>query len=144
MRKRKNLNVWLAMSVFLLVMGRTCFAGQIFYVDADAPGSTHGSSWEEAFNYLQEALWVAQYGYGDEIRVAQGVYKPDGTDRGASFELITGVTVKGGYAGYGEPDPDARDIEKYETILSGDLWGNDVEVAHPADLLDEPSRFAWR
>lgn len=141
MKTGKKLNVWLVVCVFLLVVGRTCFAGQIIYVDADAPGY-YGSSWADACHNLKDAFYFAQYGYGDEIRVAQGVYKPadPGGDRGASFELITGVTVKGGYAGYGEPDPNARDIEKYETILSGDLWGNDVEVAHPADLLDEPSR----
>jgi hypothetical protein len=33
--------------------------------------------------------------------------------------------IKGGYAGLGQPDPDARNIEVYETILSGDLDGND-------------------
>ncbi|UCG50153.1 MAG: right-handed parallel beta-helix repeat-containing protein, partial [Phycisphaerales bacterium] len=37
-------------------------------------------------------------------------------------------------------DPNARDIEKYETILSGDLAGNDVEVVYPWELLGEPTR----
>jgi hypothetical protein len=49
------------------------------------------------------------------------------------------VTIKGGYAGYGKPDPYARDIDFYETILSGDLAGNDIEV-DPCDLLEEPTR----
>jgi parallel beta-helix repeat protein len=35
------------------------------------------------------------------------------------------VAIRGGYAGFGEPDPDARDIRLYETILSGDLKGDD-------------------
>jgi hypothetical protein len=39
----------------------------------------------------------------------------------ASFQLINGVTIKGSYAGFGEPDPDARDIALYETILSGNI-----------------------
>jgi predicted outer membrane repeat protein len=35
------------------------------------------------------------------------------------------VTVKGGYAGFGEPDRNARDIKFHETILTGDLTGDD-------------------
>jgi hypothetical protein len=35
------------------------------------------------------------------------------------------VTLKGGYAGFGEPTPEARDINLYRTILSGDLEGDD-------------------
>ncbi len=119
---------------------------EIKYVDADATGANDGSSWEDAFNYLQNALSAARL--GDEIRVAQGIYKPDedtdnptGTgDRSATFGLKNGVAVKGGYAGYGEPDPDKRDIEGYETVLSGDLDGNDVDVDDPCDLLTEATR----
>jgi len=46
----------------------------------------------------------------------------------------------GGYAGVGSPDPNERDIGLYETILSGDLDGNDVQVDDPCDLPNEPSR----
>ncbi|MBC8217537.1 MAG: hypothetical protein H8E73_03655, partial [Planctomycetes bacterium] len=119
---------------------------EVKYVDADAAGDNDGSSWEDAFNCLQDALSAASL--GDEIRVAQGVYRPDedtdnpaGTgDREATFKPKLGVSVKGGYAGCGEPEPDERDIETYETILSGDLDGNDIEVADPCDLLTEPTR----
>lgn len=118
----------------------------IKYVDADATGANDGSSWEDAFNYLNDALSAARL--GDEIWVAQGIYKPDrdtdnpaGTgDRQATFQLKFGVSVKGGYAGCGEADPDERDIATHETILSGDLGGNDVEVGDPCDLLNEPTR----
>jgi hypothetical protein len=119
-------------------------APRIIYVDADANGANDGSSWEDAYNFLQDAL-AAAYD-GDEIRVAQGIYKPDQGvgqtpgDRTATFHLINGVTLKGGYAGFGEPDPNARDIDKYKTILSGDLYGNDVEVTDPWHLRSEPTR----
>jgi parallel beta-helix repeat protein len=102
---------------------------EVIYVDAVALGIDDGSSWTDAYNNLQDALAVAVA--GDEIRVAQGTYKPDQGaavtpgDREATFQLISGVTVNGGYAGDGEPDPDARDISLYETILSGDLDGDD-------------------
>jgi hypothetical protein len=45
--------------------------------------------------------------------------------RTATFQLLDGVALMGGFAGLGEPDPDARDIVLHETVLSGDLAGND-------------------
>ena len=117
---------------------------RILYVDADAAGVNDGSSWADAYNELQDALAVAWS--GDEIRVAQGTYKPDkgggntSGDRLATFQLKNGVAIKGGYAGFGQPDPNARDIEAYETILSGDLHGNDIQVINPEDLPEQPSR----
>ncbi|HEX42842.1 MAG TPA: hypothetical protein ENN81_12400 [Phycisphaerales bacterium] len=108
-------------------------SANILLVDADAVGANNGSSWANAYKYLQDALAAAKP--GDEIRVAQGIYKPDrgvgvtSGDRNASFRLSSGVAIRGGYAGYGEPDPDARDFGAYHTILSGDLLGNDVGLA---------------
>jgi predicted outer membrane repeat protein len=100
----------------------------ILFVDADAAGAATGASWINALNNLQEALGIAAANTGiDEIRVAQGLYKPAGPggDRNATFRLINGLAVKGGYAGFDEPDPDDRDIDKYQTILSADLSGED-------------------
>jgi predicted outer membrane repeat protein len=100
----------------------------ILFVDADAAGAATGASWTDALNNLQEALGIAAANTGiDEIRVAQGLYKPAGPggDRNATFRLINGLAVKGGYAGFDEPDPDDRDIDKYQTILSADLNGED-------------------
>jgi hypothetical protein len=102
---------------------------RIVYVDADATGNNDGSSWADAYNRLQDALSAAYF--GDKIWVAQGVYKPDegggntSGDREATFQLIDGVTIKGGYAGFGEPEPNDRDVDLYKTILSGDLAGDD-------------------
>jgi len=101
----------------------------IMYVDGDAPGANNGSSWHDAFNNLQDALAIA--GSGDRIIVAQGTYRPDQGigitlgDRFATFRLRSGVAIEGGYAGFAEPDPDARDVDAYPTILTGDLSGND-------------------
>jgi parallel beta-helix repeat protein len=130
--------------MFLIAMGGGAVLGQIIYVDADANGLNDGSRWADAYEYLQDALAVAVY--GDEIWVARGIYKPDQGvgitlgDRTDTLQLINGVAIKGGYAGLGEPDPNARDIELYETTLSGDLDGNDIDVSDPCDLLTEPSR----
>jgi hypothetical protein len=117
------------------------------YVDDDANGLNDGSSWVNAYKYLQDALSDANSSPKPvEIRVAQGVYKPDQGanqtpgDREATFQLINGVALKGGYAGFGEPDPNARNIDSYKSILSSDLDGNDVQVSDPCDLLTEPTR----
>lgn len=104
--------------------------GTTYYVDQDAPGPLHnGASWKWAFTNLQDALDVAVA--GDTILVAEGTHKPDqGTsvtpgDRTASFQLKNGVSLIGSHAGYGQPDPDARDIDAHPTVLSGDLNGDD-------------------
>jgi hypothetical protein len=125
-------------------------AAKVIYVDANAPGPTHdGSSWANAYKYLQDALADAGSAAKPiEILVAQGIYTPDSNsadpngsgDRTATFQLINSVALKGGYAGFGEPDPNKRDVEAYETILSGDLAGNDVEVERPHYLHGHPSR----
>ena len=116
---------------------------KIIYVDDDAVGLNNGSSWQNAYTFLQDALADAETSEkAIEIRVAQGVYKPNqgARNRIIIFQLINGVTLSGGYAGLTEPDPDIRDIEKYETILSGDLNGDDIDVSNPSDLPDEPTR----
>jgi hypothetical protein len=109
-------------------------AQPVLYVDDSTTGANDGSSWCDAFVYLQEALATARASGGavNEIRVAQGVYKPDRGanqtpgDRAASFELVDGVALRGGYVGCGAPDPDARDIDLYGTVLRGDLNGDDA------------------
>lgn len=134
-------------AVIRCIIVMTVLAGmagaKTIYVDADRPGGGGGTSWADAYNYLQDALADADAAPKPvEIRVAQGTYKPDqgaGVSSGDSFRLYDQVTWRGGYAGFGEPDPDARDVTLYETILSGDLSGNDIEVP-VSDLWYEPTR----
>ena len=140
MRNSKKLNIILTIVLFLTGIAHNA-AGKIIYVDDDATGASNGTSWADAYNYLQDALADANASPKlIEIRVAQGIYKPDQGanqtpgDRTATFQLINGVVLKGGYAGLNHPDPNARDIVKYETILSGDLDGND-ELTDPSHLL---------
>ena len=119
----------LLLELFIPVLYRYCDGVCVWHVDADAWGANTGRNWFNAFNHLQDALAVAAP--GDKIKVAGGTYKPDqggGQTPGditATFGLIDDVVIEGGYGGYGEADPDARDTEVYETILSGDLQGND-------------------
>ncbi|MHC4500121.1 MAG: hypothetical protein ACYS21_13515 [Planctomycetota bacterium] len=127
---KTKLKLCLATSMLLWSVAGAA-GGQTIYVDADANGANDGSSWTDAFTKLQDALAAASS--GDQIRVAEGIYRPDEDsahpegrgDPEIAFQLKSGVVLKGGYAGFGEPDPNGRDIDDYETILSGDLDEDD-------------------
>jgi hypothetical protein len=114
------------------------------YVDKRATGAKDGSTWTNAYASLQDALEAAQK--GNEICISQGTYRPDlgatvqAGDRLVSFELKSGVTLRGGYAGLSPADPNTRDIAAYPTILSGDLKGDDRAVSASFDLYSETSR----
>ncbi|MHC4696090.1 MAG: hypothetical protein ACYTFA_05030, partial [Planctomycetota bacterium] len=99
------------------------------YVDADAFGANDGTSWLDAFNDLQRGLdFAADPANGvTEIWVAEGVYVPDreSGDPEATFEIVSGVLMYGGFAGE-ETRLGERDPALHETILSGDLLGDDA------------------
>lgn len=143
--KNSRLSHAIAALLVVTLLNSLVHAG-IIYVDGDATGANDGTSWTDAYSYLAYAL--ADAASGDEIRVAKGIYRPDQglvaipefDWRTATFELTDGLALRGGYAGLGGTDPNTRDPELYKTILSGDLNGDDVEVANPFDLADEPTR----
>jgi len=117
--------------------------GKVIHVDDDAVGANDGTSWDNAYVYLQDALADADTANKPvEVHVAQGVYKPNQIPgRFILFHLINGVTLSGGYAGLGGTDPNERDVELFQTVLSGDLDGNDIDVNDPCDLPSEPTRL---
>lgn len=103
---------------------------QAIYVDDDAPLGGDGGSWATAFRDLQDALSVAasrREGRVFVVKVAQGVYTPDrGTgDRASSFNVSSGTTLMGAFAGLGAVNPDLRDLGAFVTVLSGDLQHDD-------------------
>jgi hypothetical protein len=105
----------------------------VLYVDDDAPLGGDGTSWATAFRYLHDAVAAAED--RDELRVAGGVYRPDLVEGAPtnpqSPDTIwieqQGLTISGGYAGLGAINPDGRDIEAYETVITGDVNGDDTE-----------------
>jgi len=140
MKKKKNYKVSPTLIAIITLAIVTLASGKTIYVDDDAAGANNGTSWVDAYVYLQDALVDAKTADKPvEIRVAQGTYKPDQGirqtpgDREATFQLINGVTLKGGFAGVNGNDPNACDIELYETILSGDLLDNDDDPYDPED-----------
>ena len=95
---------------------------KITYVDAKANGLNNGSSWENAYTDLKMAIDSLNVdgGYMNEVWVAKGNYKGDGTSVNA-FVLHPNVHLYGGLIGTELADYDLsqRDIENNETILDG-------------------------
>jgi parallel beta-helix repeat protein len=132
------------LTVVALVVGLAAGSAEskIIHVKMGAAGD--GSSWASAYWDLQNALDDAEP--NDEIWVAAGTYKPtydynmDNGDRGKHFRMINGVGIYGGFPDTGDPVWGDRDPTMWETILSGDLDGNDGPARNPEDLLDDPNR----
>jgi hypothetical protein len=137
MGKRAKLRIRLVISAILVMAAAPVIAsGATIYVDATMNGD--GSSWAGAYKYFQDALAAAVS--GDEIWIAEGIYipdrslaNPDGSgDRAAAFYLKTDVGIYGGFP-VGGGVWDARDPNAYQTILSGDLNGDDEGFANNAE-----------
>ncbi len=115
----------------------------ILYVDDDAGDVGDGSGWNTAYRDLRHALLVAQVAGGTvaEIRIGQGTYRPSlrtqfGEPKSATFQLMNGLVLRGGYAGVGAGDPDDRDPDMFPSALNGDLLDNDA----PGSPYNDPSR----
>jgi predicted outer membrane repeat protein len=154
MEKRGKLGIVATVYVLVACLAASAPA-KVIYVDDDATGANDGSSWANAFVRLQNALAIAQP--GDEVRVAQGRYRPDqdarvvtahghGVEispsglRTAAFQLENGVAIRGGFAGVLAQDPNVRSVGQYETILSGDLKENDGGGWEPGNSAYESLR----
>src|ERR1043166_3901415 len=115
--------------LFLIFAAERSFAQTTIYVDVSrVTGANDGSSWANAFQGalgLQAALAAAAP--GTQIWIAQGRYTPAGVggSRSVSFALKSGVELYGGFVG-NETDVGQRDPAAHQTILSGDLNGNDT------------------
>jgi len=98
----------LSCSLAVLAISSVAQAGAIRFVDDDASPGGDGQSWNTAYRFLQDALFDAA---GDatinELRIGQGIYKPDQDEAGnvtpgarsATFQLLNGVSLLGGFAG---------------------------------------------
>ena len=112
--------------IVLLVCSLPLAAQTIVYVDPDTrggPGARDGSSWEDAYPRLSDAL--ANTTGPAEIWVAEGTYRPSaGLDRADTYTLVDGVDLYGGFNGT-ETLREEADPEAHPTILTGDLMLDD-------------------
>jgi predicted outer membrane repeat protein len=100
---------------------------QTIYVRQSATGSNDGSSWNNAYTKLGDALATANP--GAQVWVAAGTYKPDvSITANNSFSMVSGVALYGGFAGT-ETSLGQRNFVTNITTLSGDIAGDD----NPAD-----------
>lgn len=126
----------------------------IIFVDDDARPGGDGGSWETAFNNLNDALRLAaSTDAEDDIYVMVGTYSPadddgtlpvvdvttpgatgvampididpDGTARARTFKLPDDVDIYGGFEDASQLRPEQRTGRASETILTGDLAGDD-------------------
>ncbi len=89
--------------VTITCLGPVCPSGNILYVNAGATGANTGTSWNDAFNKLQDALALTNTCSGiNQVWVAKGTYYPDEgvgqTDNNinSTFALKNGVAIYGG------------------------------------------------
>ncbi|WP_113662979.1 right-handed parallel beta-helix repeat-containing protein [Pedobacter nanyangensis] len=123
----KTLGAW-CLSLFAFNVN----AQTTYYVKTDGSGAAvTATSWSAASNDLQGVINTAQS--GDKIFVAKGTYLPNSlvntadpiTTKDYAFVLKNGVSIYGGFAG--TETSELQRIAGNETILSGDLNGNDVD-----------------
>ena len=107
-------------------------ADSIIYVSHDANGNDNGTSWEDAYYFLEDAL--ANAPAGSQVWVANGTYRPGHYNEGGksivgfdaraySFVIPDSVSLYGGFSG-SEESLDERgngDEFVYGTILNGDI-----------------------
>ena len=105
----------------------------VLHVDVDALPGGDGAAWGSAYDDLQGALTQAAALNSDttptndidQIWIADGTYLPSGEleagdIRSASFSMVDGVTLYGGFEGT-EAALGERDLSANVTTLSGDL-----------------------
>ena len=132
-------NLWIWVSILLMKWARyitiliylpITLIGKIIYVNNNAGDGGDGSSWIQAYRYLQDGLQASRP--TDEIWVAAGTYKPDiggkkiTGDRTATFELKQQVSMYGGFNGDETLRKD-RNWKRNMTVLSGEI-GDDPSL----------------
>ncbi len=148
LRKKTNLISIVSLLIASLAWASPTLAA-IYYVKSGNHNG-NGTSWGKAFNNLDSALEAARNNSSaDQIWIAAGTYKPSvmyaGTYGGSepnlkTFNLPSDVALFGGFKGTEKKLGD-RNGNKYPTILSGDLEGNDINT--PTTTNSNKTDNAW-
>lgn len=100
-----------------------------YYVKTERHGTGDGSSWENAMDGKDFALYLPLAPKGATFYVAEGTYNPvygmDLTEnKSPMYTINNDVTIRGGYPANAETGA-ASEPDKYKTIFDGDLLGDD-------------------
>jgi hypothetical protein len=116
----------------LFLTAENAFSKTIF-VNQGANGSANGTSWQNAFTTIEQAISNAQS--GDIIVVAKGTYRP-GNSRSSRYNMKNNVHLIGGFNGNEQLISQANPFVN-ETIISGEI-GN---VNDETDNIEQLMRF---
>lgn len=109
------------------------------FVDASATGANDGSSWANAFTDLNTAVLSAPA--NEELWIAAGTYSPGNTP--ASHIMMTyDLKLYGGFNGT-ETALSQRDYQANQTILTGDVNGDDVAGDFVTNRADNNLHLIW-
>jgi predicted outer membrane repeat protein len=97
------------------------------YVNGSATGAGNGSSWQDAFPTLQQALLYC----ADTVKVAAGVYLTADSYRDSVFSIESGKVILGGYPAIGSPTDADRNPAAYPTLLEGNYPPSNTGSASP-------------
>ena len=100
-----------------------------YYVKTEREGTGDGSSWENAMNGEDFAMYLPLAPKGVTFYVAEGTYNPVyGMDlaknKSPLYTINNDVTIRGGYPANAETGA-VSEPDKYKTIFDGDLDGDD-------------------
>ena len=116
--------------VTLLLILATTFPVSVYaqspHVLYAKPGGLTSGPCESWANACELEYALTSVTSGQEIWAAAGVYKP-GSDRTATFQLVSGMGLYGGFSGT-ETARDERNWQIHITVLSGDVDNNDVNI----------------
>jgi hypothetical protein len=97
--------------------------GKTIYVNAEAAGSQNGTSWQDAYVTLTDALNAADY--NDQLWVKEGIFSE-------RIHIPNGVAVYGGFAGT-ETELQQRDYTTYLSVIDAAYSGIAVTIDNSAD-----------
>lgn len=129
MKLRKPVILLLLM---LFLVTENAYSKTIF-VSQGANGAANGTSWQNAFTTIEQAISNAQS--GDVIVVAKGIYRP-GNSRTSRYNMKNNVHMIGGFNGNEQLISQANPFVN-ETIISGEI-GN---VNDQTDNIEQLMRF---
>ncbi len=118
----------LSLLLFIIICVFPFSSLAVVYVDIDNTGTENGTSWDYAYNTIQEGINAATS--GEEVWVAEGTYYIYSSSTDDTVMMANGVHLYGGFAGT-ETAKSQRNWEIYVTTIDGrQSQGSANQVKH--------------